>query len=98
MHQVAQTIAQQLGGNKFVAMTGATLTGGVDQLCICLGRSKAVVVKLEADDTYTVSLHKPGKFTASGGWSQPKPIERRGIYCDMLQDTFTDLTGLLTHL
>ena len=95
---VAQTIAQQLGGRKFVAMTGAVLRSGHDSLCICLGRSRAVVVKLDADDTYTVSLHKPGRFTANGGYSQPEPVVRRGIYFDQLQDTFTDLTGLLTHL
>jgi hypothetical protein len=55
-------------------------------------------VKLEADDTYTVTLHKVGRFTAGGGFVQPKPIERSGVYWDMLQSTFTDLTGLYTHL
>jgi hypothetical protein len=98
MHQVAQTIAQQLGGSKFVAMTGASLSGGIDQLTIHLGRSRAVVVKLAADDTYTVSLHKPGRFTAARGWTQPEPIVRAGVYCDNLQAIFTELTGLYTSL
>jgi hypothetical protein len=97
-HQVAQTIAQQLGGNKFVAMTGATLVGSADSLTICLGRSKAVIIKLEADDTYTVTLHKAGRFTRKGDYIQGQTVARPDIYCDMLQATFTDLTGLLTHL
>lgn len=98
MHVVAETIARQLGGNKFVAMTGATLVGGTDRLCVNLGRTRAVVITLAGDDTYTVSLHKPGRFTASGGWKQPAPIVREGVYCDRLQETFTELTGLYTSL
>jgi hypothetical protein len=95
---VAETILAQLGGNKFRAMTGATLSGGPDQLTVCLGRSRAVVIKLAADDTYTVSLHKPGRFTAKGDWKQPEPVTRTGVYCDQLQSIFTELTGLYTSL
>lgn len=94
-YQVAQTIAQQLGGGKFVAMTGAKLLGSPDSLHVRLGH-RTVVIKLEADDTYTVSLHK--LFKRKGRYVQPAPVVRSPVYCDMLQEVFTELTGLYTHL
>lgn len=96
--QIANTIAQQLGGSKFIAMTGATFTGGENQLCVALGRSRAVVITLDANDTYTVALHKPGRFTKAGEWKQTAPKIRSGVYCDNLQTIFTELTGLYCSL
>lgn len=97
--EVAQTILQQLGGNRFIVMTGAKHFGWYpDELKFQIpaswtkNKARYVSVKLTADDTYTVTFKRlkrvdlvtVGEFT--------------GIYADMLQKTFTDATGLDTHL
>jgi hypothetical protein len=102
MNQVPVTILEQLGGRKFLAMTGAkSLVGGEDDLRFRLpvvstpkGRVDAFWVKLEADDTYTLEALK---------WDakalEMKRVNRaEGVYCDNLQAFFTSMTGLYTHL
>ncbi|QIW87595.1 hypothetical protein Ab1vBOLIVR4_gp78 [Agrobacterium phage OLIVR4] len=92
---IAQTILQQLGGNRFLAMTGAkNLLNGGNYLQMDLGRGKKVRITLDASDTYTVETFK---------WNvralECKRIdERAGVFCDNLRDVFTDLTGLYCTL
>lgn len=97
--QVAQTILRQLGGSRFRAMTGATsFTSGPASLSFRLGRNPkgiaAVVVELDASDTYTVTFFKRKPFPVCVAVE----AEVRGVYCDSLARVFTAQTGLLTSL
>lgn len=96
---VAKTILAQLGGNQFVALTGAKdFLGGVDFLKMKVGKnSKGVThvkITLDPSDTYTMEFMK---------WNAKKLemstiYKTDGIYCDMLQDIFEEHTGLYTTL
>jgi hypothetical protein len=97
--QIAQTILEQLGGRRFMAMTGAQHFTAVDSgLTFRLpGTSNErhinyVKIILEPSDTYTMTFatirHLDLKLVA----------ESDGVYFDQLQDTFTAETGLDTHL
>lgn len=94
---VANTILQQLGGNKFKAMTGASgFIGSANSLSFKIGRNReginSVTVKLEDSDTYTVEFCKLRKY------------ERRimatftSVYAEDLRKLFTNETGLETSL
>jgi hypothetical protein len=97
--QVAQTILQQLGGRRFVAMTGARhFLGGERMLSFRLpsyfarNGINAVRITLDGSDTYTVEFSKLRGITFT-------PISKHeGIYCDGLQALFTAETGLATSL
>lgn len=96
---VAKTILAQLGGNRFVAMTGAKNfvgceTGLTFQLPKIYNGISHVNVTLDCDDTYVMTFSKFNnrklEFTI---------VARHvGIYCDMLQNLFTNETGLYTKL
>lgn len=94
---IAQTILAQLGGNRFLAMTG------VKQLC-ALGnglqftlprgdknKANRVLIRL-ADDLYTV------KFYSLRGVNVTERGEFEMIYGDRLAALFTEQTGFDTHL
>lgn len=98
MNQVAATILQQLGGNKFVAMTGAkNFVQGEDMLQFALpanfakGGINKVQIKLASSDLYTLAFYK---------WNARKlecklvvPLIN-GVYADQLQEIFAAETGL----
>jgi len=96
---VASEILAQLGGNKFVAMTGAKNFGTTGRnLSFRLPARFAknginyVIITLRPDDTYDVEYGKTVKY-------QKKVIHvSKGIYFDMLRRDFTDKTGLDTSL
>lgn len=106
---VATTILNQLGGNRFITMTGAKdfFTNGND-LCFSIPKnmSKANRVKivLDADDTYRVQFIKftPSRFnskTFTFTDSKAETLkEYEMIYCDQLQELFTNYTGMYTRL
>lgn len=95
--EIAATILKQLGGGRFLAMTGAKNLGFYGPaLTFNLGRnaSKAnrVEISLEANDTYTMRF---GQFRKM----ELKSIKKiEGVYCDTLQKNFTDVTGMYTSL
>lgn len=98
---IAQTILAQLGGTRFLAMTGARdLLNGGDALQFGLPANFAkdginkVRVRLDASDTYTVTAYKFSRRTLQC----PVIAEQGGVYADNLRAVFTDLTGLDTHL
>ena len=107
--RIAETILEQLGGNKFVVMTGAKnfiSDGNTLRMTLPKNMSKAnrLYITLDADDTYTMRFFK---FTAGRlnkktfEFTEDKVKEIRtvnGVYCDMLQDIFTETTGMYTHL
>ena len=97
--QIAATILHQLGGQKFVAMTGAhSFTSGEDgtlSFRFRMSKSwKALNVTLNSMDTYDMTFYKIGN--APTHKVTTKKIN--GIYFDQLQEIFTKETGLNTHL
>lgn len=106
---VANIIYNQLGGNKFVVMTGSKNfldDGNTLRMALAKNASKAnrLWITLEADDTYTMRFFKytaPRFSTKTYTFSDEKITEVRtikGVYCDMLQELFTEVTGLYTRL
>ena len=90
-------ILDQLGGSKFIAMTGARdLLAGPDSFHFKIGRNKGgykgVKIDLDNMDLYRVTF-----------WKLNRKYELvsnvfYGIYADQLQSLFTKHTGLDTHL
>ena len=97
---VAKTILVQLGGNKFLAMTGAkNLMSDVDSLSMklpgknfCKQDINYFKVKLNEMDTYDL------EFGRVRGLKYKVVDQVSGIYCDQLQEVFTAKTGLYAHL
>ena len=94
---VANTIVQQLGGNRFKVMTGAkNFLGGSNYLSFRLPKAKDginyVKITLDDSDTYIMEFGRVHGTTY-------KIIETlSGVYNDMLQEFFIEKTGLYTHL
>ncbi len=100
--EVAQTILQQLGGNRFVAMTGArNLLQDGPALNFALGRGAKDginAVKIEyhhGSDTYTVRFAKLGR-APSFKFTVVRELE--GIEASQLRGIFEQTTGLATSL
>lgn len=97
MTTTAQTILAQLGGNRFLAMTGAKqLVDLGDGLQFAIGRgaknkANKVVVRL-AGDLYSV------RFLTIRGTTITERGEFDMIYGDRLAALFTEQTGFDTHL
>ena len=94
-----EIILQQLGGNKFVAMTGAKnlATGGNKKnLSFSIGRNAKkvthVIITLTSADLYDMEF-----INMSGG--KRKVLKKvKGVYNDMLRKMFTKYTGMRTSL
>ena len=105
---VAHEILRQLGGSKFLVMTGSKPVTDGNTLRIHLKKnmSKAnrLYITLEADDTYTMRFFRyiAGRLDKKTlEWKEDKVVEIKtveGVYCDMLQSIFTEVTGMYTHL
>lgn len=98
---VAQTILEQLGGKRFRAMTGATsFVGSDDTLSFKLPSTPGYVrqgingvrITLTPLDTYTVQFLR----FRLGDMTTVATVD--DVYCDMLQEVFTRVTGLATRL
>lgn len=101
---IAQQILEQLGGNKFLAMTGAhTLGTSGSDLTFRLPRSArprnginfVTIAYRRIPDTYDVTFHKLGT-----GYSLESIVVRKveGVQAPQLRSIFTDTTGLETSL
>lgn len=105
--QVSNTILNQLGGNRFVAMTDAKnflyadVTEHNDKIWLRmdLGRNKAKVNKLKiyynaGQDTYTMHFYKQRviKKTFDVQISNEQVFE--GVHDEMLASIFTEVTGM----
>lgn len=107
---VAETILQQLGGHKFTAMTGSKnylADGNSLKMTLAKNHSKAnrlTVTLDEATDTYMMYFYKytPGRLNKKTfEWVPDKVVEVvkfENVYCDMLQDLFTQVTWMYTSL
>lgn len=97
--QIAKEIIRQMGGNRFIAMTGAKRFCEVEQGIafqlpgnITKDGINAVKITLEGNDTYTV------KFMRITRTKLKVVAVVSGVYCDALQEIFTGRTGLYTCL
>jgi hypothetical protein len=101
--QTANTILRQLGGKRFITMTGARdifaiETGLQLKLPSRFAKDGINYVKIEVapSDTYTVTF---GKVYTSKGMPEYKEHSVENlVYADNLQAIFTSVTGLDTHL
>tara|TARA_R110000787_G_scaffold217183_2_gene326064 strand:- start:1339 stop:1641 length:303 start_codon:yes stop_codon:yes gene_type:complete len=94
---VAKTILSQLGGNKFIAMTGAkNLAGDENSLSMRIGRNSSnsnyLKITLNSLDTYDL------KFSRIVKYQETKVQEYSNVYNEMLTDIFTKHTGMYTSL
>lgn len=92
---IATEILRQIGGRRFIAMTGAkNMLSHESGLSFRLPSRFAtdginyVKVTLTADDDYTV------EFGKVWGVKYRVLATVEGVYCDNLRDVFTDKTGL----
>ena len=88
---------RQLGGNKFIVMTGAkNLVAGGDSLSFRVGRNckgiSGILIKLNVLDLYDITAYqiRKGKVKEVAG--------EENIYAEDLQPAFTRLTGMDAHL
>ena len=98
---VAKTILAQLGGGRFVAMTGARhMTGSANSLSFGLPRFPGVKVNKVKITLTPMDLYDVEFYRINVRAKDPcKLIERHeGVYDDMLQNVFTSATGLATRL
>ena len=96
-HEIEQEILRQLGGNKFIAMTGAkNFIAGYGILAFRIPKAmngiNAVRITLNSLDLYDM------KFFRIYGFDMKQVAEVNGVYNDQLQSIFTAKTGLYTHL
>lgn len=97
---VANTILAQLGGGRFLTMTGAkNLVGSENSLSMRVNsvnydgkRVNVLTVTLDPSDTYIVRASYLRARTLT------TVAEASDIYADQLQTVFTRLTGLHTSL
>lgn len=105
-----EIILEQLGGRRFVAMTGSNhLVGNDNILVMHLARNMSKANRLRitynaGSDDYTMEFFR---FTAGRlnkktfEWTEDKLTEvetKEHVFCDMLQEIFTQVTGLYTRL
>ena len=93
MNATATTILEQLGGNRFAAMTGAKLIAREDGLNICLPRAakdgcNIVHVTVDAGDLYMVTFRK---FNVT---FDKLLATKYDVPCCNLREVFEEGTGL----
>ena len=98
---VAETILQQLGGNRFMAMTGARgLTYDENSLTFKITRAQNkithVKITLDPSDTYNVSFINCRK--TAKGFKNEVVKSFSDVFNVHLSDCFTSQTGLYTRL
>ena len=100
---IAKTILQQIGGRRFVAMTGSKdFIDMGNGLRMSLARNKTSANRLkiildEDTDTYTMYFYRQ-TLTKYADIKVKEIAKYEGVYFDMLQQIFTDVTGLYTRL
>ncbi len=100
---IAKTILQQIGGRRFAAITGSKdFIDMGNGLRMSLARNKTSANRLDiiydaGADLYNMRFYRK-TFSKKTFECKTKDIAKHeGIYCDMLEDIFTMVTGLYTH-
>lgn len=96
---VSETILAQLGGWRFISMTGASsLVGDPGMLQFSLPKNERKINKVRIEltpaDTYTVKFYS----IRQRGLSVNVIAEREGVYAENLREVFERETGLYTSL
>ena len=96
-NQIATTIYDQLGGNRFAVMTGSkNFIAGEKSLSMKLSRNSSksnyLRITLNAMDLYDI------EFISIRGASMKTKHSFDGVYCDQLVSIFESTTGLYTKL
>lgn len=116
-HGNYQDIFQQIGGNKFLVMTGSKVKyygyddNGYIYLMLQLSRNKSkaqfLKIQLNGKDLYNMEFSRIKKtlnkeYSAIGIKIYDEKIENiktiEDLYCDQLQEIFTEVTGMYTRL
>ena len=97
---VPATILKQLGGRRFIAMTGSKHFAGTEtSLTMKLTRNKLgathLKINLEPQDWYKLTFMKC-HINQRGGPEILQEVDE--VYFDRLQEVFTECTGLYTSL
>lgn len=102
-NQVAKIILQQIGGSRFLTMTGSRdLINLGNGLRMSLSRNKTSANRLEiiydgGADLYNLRFYRQS-VSKKAFEVKTKDIKTyEGVYCDMLEEIFTDVTGLYTR-
>ena len=106
---VHEIILEQLGGQRFITMTGVknlSYDGPTLRMSLPRNKSKAnrLWITLNNNDTYTMRFFRytaPRFITAKAEFTNEKVTEIKqfeGVYNTQLQELFTRVTGLYTHL
>ena len=104
---VPQEILKQLGGNRFIAMTGAKRVSVFNEYALYFElppnktKAKIFVITLTPMDVYKVECFKKSTIKAMVMNDAPamKLVkELDGVYCDQLKDIIEDWTGFYLTL
>lgn len=105
---VPSIILEQLGGQKFIAMTGCRdFVGDKNKLRMTIPKNMSKANRLEItlrDDLYDMRFYKysaPRLNKKTFQYTDEKVVEVahfEGIFFDMLCDIFTQVTGMYTRL
>ena len=99
----AKTILQQIGGQRFIAMTGSKKLHDMGNgLRMSLSRNMTQANRLEitldrSTDTYNMRFYKQ-TVTKLLEVKIKEIASYDMVYCDMLEQMFTSVTGLYTRL
>ena len=101
--EIAATILNQLGGRRFVMMTGAKdFIITKNELSFKIGRNcnsiNRILISLDPSDTYTMKFCCDRLSKKTFEFSRKIVNEISDVYCDMLQPVFTQYTGLETKM
>lgn len=101
--EIAQTILTQLGGNRFITMTGAKYFTAVENgLQFRIPRAKGgiqfVTITVNGLDLYDVKFTKLKKSKHAPAPELVTVAHETNLYADALQAAFTEHTGLYTKL
>ena len=106
---IPETIFNQLGGGRFVAFTGCKdFVGDKNSLRMSLPRNGSKANRLTITynpglDTYSMRFwrYTSFRFDHKRGIIHPEKFTDlkvvEDVYCDQLQEIFTDFTNLYTH-
>ena len=103
MNTIARTILEQIGGKRFAVMTGSRdFVDMGNGLRMSLTRNKTSANRLDiiydaGIDLYNMRFYRKS-FSKKTFESKTKDVEvHEGIFFDMLEEVFTQVTGLYTH-
>ena len=100
---IAKTIFEQIGGRRFAAMTGSKdFIDMGNELRMSLARNKTSANRLDiiydaGTDLYNMRFYRKTFSKKTFECRTTDIATHEGIYCDMLEEMFTMVTGLYTH-